>query len=114
MSRKWLLVSLVVALIVSLGFNAVLSTMLIDRALQEDDHARGREWDRETIASLRWMADRYGRFPDRAAAWAQMDVRFPEPKHVVKWDGDILWVDEVGLQYGGDSLQAIVLMNEVK
>ena len=108
----WLAVGLVIALFVSLGLNLWLSFGMIDPATSLDDIERGRKWDRETVASLRWMADRYGRFPDRNQVEAHMKVRFPEPDHVVKWEGDTLWVDEVGLRYVGDSLGSIVLMNE--
>jgi hypothetical protein len=110
--RKWVLVSLVAALIISVGFNVALSYLLMDRAMSMDDQSRGREWNRVTVTNLRWMADRYGRFPARGEVEAHMKVRFPGPDHVVKWDGDTLWVDEVGLHYVADSLASIVLMNE--
>jgi hypothetical protein len=111
---SWLIAGLTLALVLSLGFNAWLAIALVDNASLADDLIMGQTDRKETISALRWIADRYGRYPARDQVKAQMDVRFPGPDHVVKWEGDILWVDEVGLQYVGDSLQAIVLMNEVK
>ncbi len=114
MSRtRWLITGLMVALAGSLASNFWLSARVLDGAMAADDMARARTADEETILNLRWMADRYGRFPARNEVEAPMRVRFPEPDHVVKWETDtLLWVDEVGLHYVGDSLGSIVLMNE--
>jgi len=111
---SWWIAGLALALVLSLAFNAWLSYRMVDAALLTDDLSTGSRHRAETISALRWMADRYGRLPVRSEVEAHMKVRFPEPDHVVKWEGDTLWVDEVGLQYRGDSATAIVLMNEVK
>jgi hypothetical protein len=111
---SWWIAGLALALVLSLGLNAWLSIALVDKASLADGLITGQTDRKETIAALRWIADRYGRLPARSEVEGHMKVRFPEPDHVVKWEGDTLWVDEVGLQYRGDSATAIVLMNEVK
>jgi hypothetical protein len=108
----WLAVGLAIALLMSLGLNAWLSFQLMDQAALADDQTTGQQNRGETITALRWLADRYGNYPARGEVEAHMKVRFPEPGHVVKWEGDTLWVDEVGFHYVGDSLGTIVLMNE--
>jgi hypothetical protein len=111
---RWLIAGLTLALVLSLAYNARLWSMMWNYDQIAEDLSAESQHRAETISALRWMADRYGRLPARSEVEGHMKVRFPEPDHVVKWEGDTLWVDEVGLQYRGDSATAIVLMNEVK
>jgi hypothetical protein len=60
------------------------------------------------------MAERLALFPARLRAEREMKEMFPDSlRDVVKWEGDTLWVNEVGLAYRGDSVVRVVLMNEV-
>jgi hypothetical protein len=101
-------------LALSMAANAWLVYALVDGAMQLDDRDRAARSNRGTIADLRHMAERLALFPARLRAEREMKEMFPDSlRDVVKWEGDTLWVNEVGLAYRGDSVVRVVLMNEV-
>ena len=64
-----------------------------------------------SIAANAWMAyvlvDQAMWLDDMKSLFGDLD------RTVVKWDGDTLWVNEIGLAFRGDSVERVVHMTEV-
>ena len=105
---------LVVLFVLSMAANAWMAYVLVDQAVWLSDMQRGRTWDRENVADIRRLLDRFGQFPTRNEVEHDMKNLFEDlDRTVVKWDGDTLWVNEIGLAFRGDSVERVVHMNEV-
>ena len=103
---------LIALLVLSMAGNLLLGFTVLDRAHAREDRDHDAKFTRASLSDLRRIADRFGRFPARSEAKQALSTLFAASDDVVKWEGDTLWVNEVGLSYA-DSVARVVFMNEV-
>jgi len=99
-------------LVASVLANLMLAYLLIDRAMAADDRATEARHRNASLELLTQMTSDFSVGMKRSDLEPRLRAR--HPNSITKWEGDVLWVDEVGFRFTRDRVEAVVLMNPVE